>query len=111
MNTEKREKNPIIARIKKENNSIAEKIRTMRGTRKQHINGCVPGLIALSKESRCRHIVYCELRGKKREDIEKPRETNKANENIIKGIRKIWEDELKAFRGEDPVIVEQANAA
>lgn len=34
------------------------------------------------------HIAYCELRGRTREQIEKPAESNKANETYIEKIKK-----------------------
>jgi hypothetical protein len=40
-----------------------------------------------SREHRHHHIAYCELRGTPREQIENPREDNKANENIITEIK------------------------
>jgi hypothetical protein len=40
-----------------------------------------------SRDYRCYHIAYCELRGKTRDQIEKPNEFNKPNENKIALIK------------------------
>lgn len=49
---------------------------------------------------RCYHIAYCELRGRSREQIEKPRENNLPNQYKIDQIKKqyAWtQEEINAF--------------
>jgi hypothetical protein len=43
------------------------------------------------------HIAYSELRGKTREQIEKPKENNKPNEKVIEKIKKDYFDEPQAL--------------
>lgn len=42
----------------------------------------------LSREFRHLHIAYCELRGRTRDQIEKPREGNEPNEKLIDAYKK-----------------------
>ena len=44
------------------------------------------------------HIVYCELRGRKREEIEIPRENNKPNESLIDSTKKMWLSRIQEWR-------------
>ena len=39
------------------------------------------------RDYRCHHIAYCELRGKTRDQIEKPKEFNEPNEKLIALIK------------------------
>jgi len=41
----------------------------------------------MSREYRHRHIAYCELRGRTREQIERPREGNEPDEKLIESIK------------------------
>jgi hypothetical protein len=43
------------------------------------------------------HIAYSELRGKTRDQIEKPKENNKPNEKVIEKIKKDYFDEPQAL--------------
>ena len=45
-------------------------------------------LFQVSQEYRHSHIAYCELRGRTRDQIEKPREGNEPNESHIEAIKK-----------------------
>ncbi len=51
------------------------------------------GLQTMSREYRHHHIAYSELRGKTRDQIEKPRENNLPDEDIIKSIKAEYLDE------------------
>jgi hypothetical protein len=50
------------------------------------------GLVYYSTEYRNHHIAYCELRGKTRDQIEKPRVDNPPNERIIKRIKEMYSE-------------------
>jgi len=50
-----------------------------------------------SYEYRHRHIAYSELRGKTRDQIEKPKENNLPNEKAIEKIKKDYFDEPTAL--------------
>jgi len=87
MTKEKREE------LRKWFRDTAEKIRTLRRRFKEH---CKSGFETdwtwrdsseqwrLSTRFRHKHIAYCQLRGRERHQIEKPREDNLPNEDLIK---------------------------
>ena len=52
---------------------------------------------------RAHHIAYCELRGKKREVIEVPREGNEPDERKIKGIKIEYLELFDEYRKEREV--------
>jgi len=54
-------------------------------------------LYYMSKKHRHYHIAYSELRGKNREQIERPREDNLPNEDRIKEIKEKYWDEPKTI--------------
>lgn len=54
----------------------------------------------LRNSCRCYHIAYCELRGRTRDQIEKPREDNPPNESFIQRIK-------TEYAWEIPVIEKQ----
>lgn len=74
---------------------IAENIKSQRNlarTEKSNGNGVKAhnirlGIKGTSRDFRHYHIAYCELRGKTREQIEKPRTDNKPNEKSIAAIK------------------------
>ena len=45
-------------------------------------------------EFRHRHIARCELRGRTRDEIEKPAENNKTNDAYIEQIKKDWTERI-----------------
>ena len=47
-----------------------------------------------SLEFRCYHIAYCELRGRTRDQIEKPRKDNIPNQKTIDRIKKMYKEEV-----------------
>ncbi len=47
---------------------------------------------------RHQHIAYCELRGKEREEIERPAKNNKVDEFWITRIKKWWEQQIQEWR-------------
>ena len=44
------------------------------------------------------HIAYCELRGRLRSEIEKPREGNEPSESLVDRIKKEWLVKIGAWR-------------
>ena len=57
-------------------------------------------LYRLKRDARHHHIAYCELRGRTRDQIEKPRDNNSPNERLIKEIKEkyAWsEEEIAAY--------------
>lgn len=44
------------------------------------------------------HIAYCELRGRSRSQIEKPREGNEPSETLVDRIKKEWQVKISAWR-------------
>ena len=78
--------NSAYLEIKSEHKSLAQKIRKLKNTRKTTPNGYVSGLERLRIEYRHRHIAFCELLGKTRDQIEKPN-SKSANENYIEKIK------------------------
>ena len=64
-------------KLKSELKDIAANIRELKGKRKQHANGYVPGLGSAQWDFRMKHIAYCMLRGTPYEKIEsKHRDVN-----------------------------------
>lgn len=47
---------------------------------------------------RHQHIAYCELRGKKREEIERPAKNNKPDEKWIIRVKEEWEPQIQEWR-------------
>lgn len=47
---------------------------------------------------RHQHIAYCELRGRKREEIECPNENNTPDENWIDRVKQEWEKAVHEWR-------------
>jgi len=92
----RRKWNPIIAKIKSGNSKIASAIRNMKKLKDDELRRIVdPTQRKLSNFSRCQHIAYCELRGKRREEIEKPAPDNIPNEQLIANLKDIWKTELE----------------
>lgn len=58
---------------------------------------CCWQLPSLRREFRHSHIAYCELRGKNRDQIEKPRETNLPSENLIEKIKQEYLERFKNY--------------
>jgi len=96
METKKRG-NPIMARIKKEQIAMEKEIILLKSVRKNYQNGNVPELYKTSQNFRHRHIAYCEIRGRKREDIEVCSQFHKPNEKAIKEIKTAWLEELRVY--------------
>jgi hypothetical protein len=98
--------------LKQSLKELADSIRKSKAAYKQcqrEHNGCdgywegVPGygkwiggytsiLGKLKKEFRHKHIAYCLLRGRSRDEIEHPAEDNKPDENLIQEILHEYED-------------------
>ncbi len=61
----------ILTKIKEYQKVKAQEIRELKAKRKTNPYGFVPGLENKRWEYRHRHIAYCELRGRKCEEIER----------------------------------------
>ncbi len=81
------EKYEILNSLKESQKTKAQIIRNLKDKRKGSENGYVPGIEQFSSEYRHYHIAYCELRGRKREEIEKPKEGNEPYESWIEEIK------------------------
>ena len=57
--------------------------------------GLLGKLLKLQREYRHHHIAYCELRGRTREQIERPRDNHMPNESYIDDIKELyaWSEE------------------
>jgi hypothetical protein len=92
--------NPM-RKFKGELKEMANKIRTFKGYRPQEnrknyeIEYIESTVAKMSATFRWMHVAYCELRGRSREDIEKPAENHalskRQEENINKKKVEIWE--------------------
>ena len=82
--------------FKEEQKSLARKIKSDRkeGEKDQYD----------SYIFRHNHIVYCELRGRKREQIENPREGNEPSKFQLIIIRKFWENKLQDWRDYEETV-------
>ena len=69
--------------IKEEQKHRAGEIRRLKNRRKDFPWGEVPGLDKAVKEFRACHIAQCELRGRSREEIEQPLDSNLPDEGRI----------------------------
>ena len=78
--------NPII-KFKEQQKQLAAKIR------KDHEHWD-------SVEFRHNHIAYCELRGRKRSEIERPAEHNEPNEHWVERIKKKLQEEITEWRAQ-----------
>jgi len=81
--------NPI-KKFKEEQKSLAEYIKSERkeGVRCEYE----------SYIFRHNHIAYCEIRGRKRVDIEVPREGNEPDESRIDSTKKMWLSRIQEWR-------------
>ena len=78
--------NPII-QLKNSQKELAKKIRADHDKWDSYV-------------FRHNHIAYCELRGRKREQIEIPAEDNKPDEVWIERIKKEWNEKISEWRTE-----------
>ena len=97
-----------IDELKLKLKGLAEEIKTKNTKLKevQRSKGAASGsylmfeLYQTRYEFRHYHIAYCELRGRTRDQIEKPREHNEANERLIEKIKieYAWEIPTEAIQ-------------
>lgn len=93
----------LYKRIKKEQKVRAKELRALKNSRKKDKrNGrqlwkILSDIYHYKWEYRHVHIAYCELRGRSREQIECPRDDNKASQWKIDELKDRWMGEL----GED----------
>jgi hypothetical protein len=93
----KEELKQLAKNIKKAKPEFKEK---QRGFSKNYVNydDLIDNLIKLHRfryEFRHKHIVYCQLRGRKRFQIEFPREGNKPNEEYIDKLMETYGETLR----------------
>ena len=114
--------NPIILKIKNENKALAEDIKQLKlrrkpseaerlgkyevtsETGKEIFKRSWWSVDSLSWEFRHRHIAYCELRGRKREEIEKPADDNLPREDKIEKYKSDWCAALKEVEDENVCV-------
>lgn len=90
----------LFSKIKEEQKEIARKIRKLKNSRKKDKRHgrelwCIEcDIFRLKWTFRHIHIVYCEMRGRTREQIECPRESNKASQYKIDSIKEEWDKQL-----------------
>lgn len=75
---------------KEEQKARAHLIQIAKTHRKSCKYGLVPHLKDLQHTYRHNHIAYCEARGRKREEIEKPAENNKPDEEFLKKLQRVY---------------------
>lgn len=86
----------MLWEAKEELKVLGREIRALKQSRKLDKRGDRPlwridaDIFSLRHTIRWRHISYCEIRGRSREQIERPREGNEANERIISKIKEEW---------------------
>lgn len=73
--------------------TLKQKHREVQRQNKGGGSGYIPDLYYKCRDYRHCHIAYSELRGKTRDQIEKPKENNKPNEKDITQIKEKYADE------------------
>jgi hypothetical protein len=97
----KKEEQKTIFDLKQYLKPIAKKIRENKNRRKLDKRGDTPLweiesiIFDLRLNYRHHHIAYCELRGRIREQIEKPGEYNLPSESIIKKVKEKYGKALR----------------
>lgn len=81
----------MMLKMKTQLKGWAKSIKEKKAQRKGAPGGYVSGLDRYRYEARHHHIVYCEMRGREREDIEQPRIDNMPNQAYIDSIYKSLE--------------------
>ncbi len=76
----------LFSELKSHLKQLANDIKAKKQKRKGSPGGYVPGLQSDRYEYRHHHIAYCQLRGRTREEIEKPAEDNKPSDHYIDKI-------------------------
>ena len=90
-------KNQAVIAIRKEINELAETIIKMKSERGPANNGFIPGLINTVYLARHLNIAWGELRGRTRDQIEKPAKDNLPNEEYVSKLKTKWEAELRKY--------------
>jgi len=89
-------KKELFGKIKEEQKKKAGWIRELKKSRKQdkrngrELWSILGDIYRLKRDFRHTHIAYCELRGRSREQIECPREGNKASQYLIDKFKEEW---------------------
>lgn len=90
----------LFKEIKEDLKKVAKEIRKLKRSRKQDKrNGRalweIEGDIWEAKwYFRHKHIAYCEIKGRTRDQIERPKDDNKASQPYIDKFKKEWEEKL-----------------
>lgn len=85
----------LFISIRESQKARAKLIRELKHSRKQDVRTRLLWVIEYDiaknkKDYRHYHIAYCELRGRKREEIEIPKDNNEASESRIEEIKSHW---------------------
>ena len=100
--------NKAYLEIKNEHKQLAQKIRELKNERKTAKDGYVPSLERHRSEYRHRHIAFCELLGKTREQIERPN-SKVANEYYIDKIKQDYKVRLDEASKKDVEVVAETS--
>jgi len=93
--------NPVIASIRRENARMVNSIKNCKSLQTPELRVETKNAQQfLSQVYRSHHIAYCELRGRMRDEIEKPAENNIPNEQLISNLKVMWNEKLKAYNEE-----------
>jgi len=90
----------LFKQIKEQQKIIATRIRKLKDSRKidkrngRQLYSIESDIWQLKYEFRHRHIASCEMRGRTRDQIEKPREGNQASQREIDSYKQDWKDKI-----------------
>lgn len=92
----------LLQEVKVQQKTWAKEIKKLKSTRKtdkrdgRSLWKIELDIVRLKYKFRHHHIVYCEIRGRTREEIEQPRDDNKASQREIDRIKKEWMEKIDA---------------
>ncbi len=90
----------LFKQIKEQQKILASRLTELKRSRKQDKrNGrslwnIEDDIWHLKNDFRHRHITYCEMRGRTRDQIERPREDNPASQSWIDDLKKRWMEQI-----------------
>ena len=90
----------LLQEVKEELKTWSQKIRELKATRKidkrdgRSLEDIEADVRNLKYKIRHHHIAYCEMRGRKRDQIERPAEGNYPNETTITKIKNKWMEKI-----------------
>ncbi len=86
--------------VKSQLRTWAKELKRLKGTRKQdkrdgrELFDIICDIAHIKYMFRHHHISYCEMRGRTRDEIERPKEFNKASQREIDRIQSEWMEKL-----------------